>query len=262
MNEAMPGVFLGHGTPMNALDRNRYTEAWRWIGEAVSKPRAILAVSAHWYVDTTAVTGMERPRTIHDFHGFPPALYEVEYPAPGAPDLAMEITELLEPVPVAVDIDSWGLDHGTWSVLVHAFPEADVPVVQLAINASKPFEFHFELGTRLAPLRDRDVMVVCSGNVVHNLRRLEWDRPDAAFDWARRFDEAAKEAMTGTPEDVLRLPEHADYAASVPTPDHFIPLLYLAGLASAAGRPATVLVEGYAMGSLSMTSYVLGADAG
>lgn len=256
----MPAAFLGHGSPMNALGRNRFTEAWRAFGASVPRPRAILAISAHWYLNTTAVTAMPRPRTIHDFYGFPPALFEVQYPAPGLPELAEEVAEVARPDLVAADQDSWGLDHGTWSVLVHAFPQADIPVVQLSINAQKPPEWHVALGARLAALRERGVLLLGSGNVVHNLRAMDRKQPDAAFDWNTRFDEAARQVLAEHPGDAASLVEHRDYALSAPTPEHFLPLLYLAGVAAASGASAEALVAGTAYGSLSMTSYTVGAD--
>lgn len=255
----MPAVFFGHGSPMNALEENRYTSAWRAFGASIPTPRAILAVSAHWYVNATAVTAMSRPRTIHDFYGFPKPLFEVQYPAPGSPELAEEVADLVRPKHVGLDHDSWGIDHGTWSVLVHAFPAADVPVVQLSLHALRDFEWHLAFGARLAPLRERGVLVVASGNVVHNLRELDWSRPEHGFDWARRFDAAARDVLTTDPARAAELERHPDYRRSAPTPEHFLPLLYVAGLAAAAGEPLAPLVDGYAFGSLSMAAYTLGA---
>jgi 4,5-DOPA dioxygenase extradiol len=257
----MPAAFLGHGNPMNALEHNRYTEAWRAFGEAVPTPRAILVVSAHWYIGATAVTAMPKPRTIHDFFGFPQPLFDIDYPAPGLPELADEISDVVHPTWVGADVDAWGIDHGTWSVLLHAFPQADITVVQLSINAEKGFDYHLELGAKLAPLRERGVLIVGSGNIVHNLGGIDRSRPDDGFDWAQRFDEDAKLRMLGDPTEVARLDGHGDFRSAVPTPDHFLPLLYLAGLAGAASAVGTgvdVLVDGYAYGSLSMTAYTLG----
>lgn len=261
----MPAAFIGHGSPMNAIEVNRYTSAWKAFGQAVPRPRAIVVVSAHWYINATAVTAMARPRTIHDFYGFPSELFKVQYPAPGLRGLADEIAEMAQPTWVGADLDSWGIDHGAWSVLVHAFPDAGIPVVQLSINADQPLDYHLELGAKLAPLRSRGVLVIASGNVVHNLRAMDWRLGDKGYDWAKRFDEDAKALMLSDPAGVARLREHSDYRAAVPTPDHFIPLLYFAGLAGVDSAQATaasakldILVDGYAYGSMSMTAYTLG----
>ena len=245
---------------MNALEVNRFTDAWRAFGAGIPRPRAVLAISAHWYVNASAVTAMAQPRTIHDFYGFPDELFAFEYPAPGDPGLAAEVVDLVEPTWIGVDTDSWGLDHGTWSVLAHVFPDAGVPVVQLSINAMKPFEYHFELGAKLAPLRERGVLVACSGNVVHNLGRLDWANPDSASDWAQRFDDDITAIMTDDPAGLVGAASHRDYRLAAPTPDHFLPLVYLAGMAAAAGARTEVLAGGCSMGSLSMTSYTLGWD--
>ncbi|TMJ16213.1 MAG: 4,5-DOPA dioxygenase extradiol [Alphaproteobacteria bacterium] len=254
----MPALFIGHGSPMNTLERNGFTDAWRTLGRRMPRPRAVLCVSAHWYFGATAVTAMPNPRTIHDFYGFPQPLFDFDYPAPGAPDVAAEVVEAVKPVWCGLDQDQWGLDHGTWSVLAHLYPDADVPVVQLSINALKPLDYHVELGARLAPLRKRGILVLASGNIVHNLGRLQWNQPDLAYDWAERFDDAAARQLAEAPGDVLKLAEHPDYAAAVPTPDHFIPLLYLACMAAAEGQPLAPLVRGHAMGSISMACYGLG----
>ena len=260
-SKPMPAAFIGHGSPMNTLEENRYTSAWRAFGRALPRPRAVLCVSAHWYVHGTAVTAMPNPRVIHDFYGFPPALFAFDYPAPGAPDVAHEVAEVLKPAHCGLDLDSWGIDHGTWSVLAHVFPKADIPVLQLSLHAGQGADYHLALGERLAPLRARGVFILGSGNIVHNLRRIEFSKPDSAFDWGLRFDEAVHARMTTDPSSLPEVARHPDYALSVPTDEHFLPLYYFAGLCHAAREPARAFVSGCTMGSISMTSYVLGAEA-
>lgn len=255
----MPAAFIGHGSPMNALEHNRYTEAWRSSGAALPRPRAILMISAHWYIGATVVTAMPKPRTIHDFYGFPQALFDVCYPVPGLPELAEQVADAVKPTWVGADLDSWGIDHGAWSVLVHAFPGAAIPVVQLSLNAFSSVDDHLELGRRLAPLPDDGVLIIGSGNIVHNLCALDL-MPDSGYDWARRFGEAARELLERAPTGVVKLDAHPDFGRAVPTPDHYLPLLYIAGLADT--EPLTPMVDRYAAGSLSMASYTLGLQAG
>jgi 4,5-DOPA dioxygenase extradiol len=253
----MPAVFIGHGSPMNTLESNRYTTAWREFGASIPRPRAILCVSAHWYVNATAVTAMTTPRTIHDFYGFPQELFDVEYPAPGSPAVAQEVVDALSPTWCGLDADSWGLDHGTWSVLTHLWPTADVPVLQLSIDSQKPINEHIAVGRLLEPLRHQGVLIIGSGNVVHNLGMIDWSNTDGGAPWAHVFDDATRNIMNSDPArlgDVLELPEALQ---AVPTPDHFLPLAYIAGIAYAAGASARTLLDGYAYGSLSMTSYVV-----
>jgi 4,5-DOPA dioxygenase extradiol len=256
----MPAIFLGHGNPMNAIRENAYTRAWARIGASIPRPKAVLSVSAHWFVPSTRVTAMPRPRTIHDFGGFPRELSAVRYAAPGAPELAARVQSLLAPLPVAKD-ELWGLDHGTWCVLCHVYPGADVPVVQLSLDETRPHSFHYDLGRRIAALRDEGVLLVGSGNIVHNLHAYAWgDHPVAPFDWAVRFERRARDLMTAG--------EHAgliDYESfgrdailSAPTPEHYLPLLYVLG-AQRPGDAVTFPVEGVDGGSISMLSVQVGA---
>jgi 4,5-DOPA dioxygenase extradiol len=251
--QRMPAIFFGHGSPMNALEHNRYTEAWRQLGALAGKPTAILAISAHWYVGATAVTAMERPKTIHDFYGFPQALFDVQYPAPGDPKLATRVRELLAPIDVGLD-QSWGLDHGTWSVLKHAFPNADVPVVQLAIDATRPASFHHALGAQLAPLRDQGVLIVGSGNVVHNLAAIRWGG-GPPYDWAVRFNDYIRDAIEAKRYERLIDYEQAgsDARLAVPTPEHYLPLLYVLGT-QAPGESAHIAIDGLEIRSIGMLS--------
>ncbi len=257
MSQLMPAAFIGHGNPMNALEHNRYTDAWRAFAASMPTPSAVLVVSAHWYVNITAVTAMQVPRTIHDFYGFPKALFDVQYPAPGSPEIAERSIATGKPTYRGRDEDRWGIDHGTWSVRTPMFPKADVPVLQVSVNAELPFDYHFDLGARLHALREEGVLIMGSGNVVHNLRLIDWHRPGEGTDWAHRFDDGVRSIMTSDPSRLGATRDHDDYRLAVPSPDHFLPLAYLAGLSAQAGEPMRTLVDGYEMGSLSMTAYEL-----
>jgi 4,5-DOPA dioxygenase extradiol len=255
----MPAIFFGHGNPMNAIEHNSYTEAWSEIGRSLPPPKAIVCVSAHWYLPATLVTGGERPRTIHDFGGFPRPLYEVQYPAPGEPAVARVLQSLLAPVEVGLD-DRWGFDHGTWSVLVHVFPGADIPVVQLSIDETQPAAFHYAAGKRLAPLRDAGILLIGSGNLVHNLHTYAWGRhmPEP-YDWAVRFEAMARQLMLeGNHEPLVDYETLGrDAMLSVPTPDHYLPLLYVLG-AQQEGDAVSFPVDGVDGGSVSMLSVKVG----
>ncbi len=259
MTAPMPAIFFGHGNPMNALLRNDYTRAWAALGEKTARPKAVLAVSAHWYLPGTAVTAMPTPPTIHDFGGFPRELYEMKYPAPGEPDLAQRVKHLLAPVSVGLD-HRWGLDHGTWSVLHHVFPNADVPVVQLSIDETQPPEFHYQIGKQLGTLRDEGVLVIGSGNLVHNLHTYAWGRHEVEpFDWAVRFEKLVRDLLLKSDDTPL-----IDYEAlgpdallSAPTPDHYLPLLYVIALRRP-GERVSFPVEGFDGGSISMLTVQIG----
>ncbi|HUG55006.1 MAG TPA: 4,5-DOPA dioxygenase extradiol [Vicinamibacteria bacterium] len=255
----MPAFFFGHGNPMNAILHNAYTEAWREIGRGLSRPSGIVVVSAHWYLPGTWVTAMRAPRTIHDFGGFPRELYEVVYPAPGDSALARRIQELLAPVAVGLD-DEWGLDHGAWSVLCHVFPDAAVPVVQLGLDETRIAGFHYELGRRLGDLRDDGILLVGSGNLVHNLHAYAWGRHAVEpFDWAVRFESKARTLMAAGDHGPLIDYESLgrDAMLAVPTPEHYLPLLYVLGTRRE-GEPVTFPVEGIDGGSVSMLTVRIG----
>ena len=262
MADTAPAVFFGHGSPMNAIETNRYSAAWSEFGATIAKPRAVLMVSAHWFTRGTAVTAMSQPRTIHDFGGFPVELFAVQYPAPGDPDLATQVAALAialagpgEESPVALD-RRWGLDHGAWSVLVHVFPDADVPVVQLSIDGTKPPSWHWDLAERLNGLRDEGIMIVGSGNITHNFAELDSQATRPA-PWAVEFDEQMWQAVqAGERAPLVGYEALADGLRAAPTADHFLPLVYVA----AQRRPTDTvrnLVDGMDLGSFSMRSFSL-----
>jgi 4,5-DOPA dioxygenase extradiol len=257
----LPALFLAHGSPMQAIEPGPFSDRWQVLGATLPRPKAILAISAHWYIRGTAVTVAEHPKTIHDFYGFPPALYREQYPAPGSPALAARVQQLLAPATVASDTQ-WGLDHGSWSVLKYLYPKADVPVVQLSIDGTLPPRAHYELGRKLAPLREEGVLLFGSGNVVHNLRAMQADAGDSAPDWARGFNDVVRGAvLAGDHETVVDYERQGPTARmSAPTPDHYLPLLYVLG-AQQPGDTVSLPVEGFQLGTISMLSVQVGAAA-
>lgn len=259
MINLMPAIFFGHGNPMNALSKNAYTEGWASIGKSIPRPKAILSVSAHYYIPFCMVTSNPIPPTIHDFSGFPKELYQVEYPAPGSPELAQRVKELLKTTSVRLD-ESWGLDHGTWSVLNHVFPNPDIPVVQLSIDETQPPIFHYEMGKRLTPLREEGVLIIGSGNIVHNLAAYAWGKHDIhPFDWAVRFEEHVREMLSkGDDAPLVDYQSFGhDATLSVPTPEHYLPLLYVLGIRREK-ESVSFPVQGVDGGSVSMLAVQIG----
>ena len=257
MNSRLPAVFLGHGSPMNAVLRNRYTEAWNVIGNQIQRPKAVLCISAHWFTSGSALTINTAPETIHDFGGFPRELYQVRYPAPGDPELARRIQRLLAPIPAQLS-EEWGLDHGTWSVLRHVYPDADVPVVQLSIDATRAAPFHYDIGRRLASLREEGVLILGSGNIVHNLYAYAQQGADP-LPWAANFENKTRELMQAGDYapliDYQKLGREA--MLSIPTPEHYLPLLYVLG-AGAEKEQISFPIEGIDGGSVSMLAVQIG----
>jgi 4,5-DOPA dioxygenase extradiol len=255
----MPAAFFGHGRPRITFEQNAVTDIWHDFSRSIPRPEAIVIVSAHWYIHATAVTAMERPRTVHDFFGQTPELFEFEYPCPGNPELARHMVDLVAPTWLGLDIDSWGLDHGAWALLSHLYPKADIPVVEMSVNATMPFDYHVALGAQLAPLRKEGVLVIGSGNIVHNGRPSTPEgRANGDYDKVVAFNAAVAEVMTEDPGSAAKLREHPGYKLAAPTDDHFVPLLYVAGLAAAAGEVTSTIIDGPALGSFGMSSYGLG----
>jgi 4,5-DOPA dioxygenase extradiol len=259
MSKKMPVAFIGHGSPMNAIADNDYTRALNSFGKQLPRPKAVLCVSAHWMSEGSWVTHMKSPRTIHDFYGFPQALFDVQYPAPSDPALAEAMQAQIKDPPIQLDSEMWGFDHGTWSVLRHVYPEADVPVLQLSIYMEQPPSYHFKLGQQLRALREQGVLIVGSGNLVHNLRKIDWDENAKPHDWAVEIDEWIKQKLEK--RDFKAIVDEALGTAagklSHPTPDHWYPFLYVLGAADD-GDELSYLYEGLQNASISMRSVILG----
>jgi 4,5-DOPA dioxygenase extradiol len=253
----LPALFIGHGSPMLAIEPGVYTEGWAQLARQLPRPRAIVAISAHWFTQGIGVTAMSAPRTIHDFYGFPPALYELRYGAPGDPALAERLATLLAPAAVVAD-QEWGLDHGTWAVLRYMYPQADIPVVQLSLDASRAAAEHYALGQQLAALRSEGILVLGSGNVVHNLRLMSRSGRAAAPAWASEFNAAVGSAvLSGKHEQLIQYPQLPGAERAVPTPEHYLPLLY-ALAARAADEPLSIPIDGLEYGAISMLCVKVG----
>jgi 4,5-DOPA dioxygenase extradiol len=253
-----PVLFIGHGSPMNAIEDNEFTKGWRQMGKQLAKPKAIICISAHWETKGTFVTAMEKPKTIHDFGGFPQALFDTQYPAPGSPATAKEVQSVVTKTEVGLDTEQWGLDHGSWSILKPMFPDADIPVIQISLDYTKPPQWHYELAKELSALRKKGVLIIGSGNLVHNLGRIDWQKPDSAYDWAVTFNEKAKGFMRNNDHKSLinytSLGKEAQL--SIPTPDHYLPLLYVLGMKDEK-EELSFFNDKAVMGSITMTSVLI-----
>lgn len=259
--EKMPVLFIGHGSPMNAIEDNIFSKRWQQIGKEIPIPKAVVVVSAHWLTKGTMVTAMSNPKTIHDFGGFPQALFDVQYPAPGSPELATEIQKLITNPAVELDHD-WGLDHGTWSVVKHMYPDADIPVLQLSIDYYKPAAYHYELAKQLLALRKKGVLIIGSGNMVHNLRMVAWDKlnePEYGFDWALEMNDIFKNKISnGFHKELIQYEKlHKVATLAIPTPDHYYPLLYILALQTDNDK-VEFFNDKAVGGSLTMTSVKIG----
>ncbi|ESU28651.1 extradiol ring-cleavage dioxygenase class III protein subunit B [Flavobacterium limnosediminis JC2902] len=256
-----PVLFIGHGSPMNGIEDNQFSQTWKAMGKEIVKPKAVLVISAHWLTRGTHITAMNNPKTIHDFGGFPQELFNVQYPAPGNPELAQATKQLITTTDVGLDHD-WGLDHGTWTVVRHMYPDADIPVLQLSIDYSKPPQYHYDLAKQLAALRKKGVLIIGSGNMVHNLRMVAWDKlsePEYGFDWANEMNTIFKNKITDANHKALIDYETLDKAAklAIPTPDHYYPMLY--SLALQDNKDDISFFNDKAVGgSLTMTSVKIG----
>jgi 4,5-DOPA dioxygenase extradiol len=256
----MPVLFIGHGSPMNAIEENEFVDGWRTVGKRLPRPAAILCVSAHWETRGTMVTAMEKPPTIHDFGGFPRELFEVEYPAPGSPELARETMNIISKTKVGLD-DKWGLDHGCWSVLRRLYPEAEIPVFQLSLDHYQAPQYHYDLAKELSPLRNKEVLIICSGNIIHNLGMVAWDRmnePEFGYDWAiEAKDTMNKFILEGDHQSLINYKSQGKAInLAIPTPDHFLPLLYALALKED-DEQVSLFNDKTTMGSLSMTSVII-----
>lgn len=256
--EKLPALFIGHGSPMNALEENEFVKGWKEAGTHLLKPRTILCISAHWETRGTFVTAMEEPKTIHDFYGFPKSLFNVQYPAPGSPELAAEVKKVIKGADVGLDFE-WGLDHGSWSVVKHLYPNADIPIIQMSLDYSKPASYHYEIGKELNSLRRKGVLIIGSGNMVHNLRIIDWSKPDQGFDWAIEANEKLRKFILGKNHKSLIHYKSAgkEMALSIPTPEHYLPLLYTLALQEN-NEEVSLFNDKTIMGSISMTSLRIG----